>query len=242
MANITIVQAIQQVAQAGKDYTDKIAAGKVDKISGKGLSTNDLTNDLLANYNAAYTHSQAAHAPSNAQPNQNAFSNFTVGSTTIAADSATDTLTIVAGSNITLTPDATNDKITITATDTVYTHPSSHAATMITEDSSHRFVTDAEKSAWNAKASTSAATTSANGLMTSAMVTKLNGIADNANNYVHPTSAGNKHIPAGGSSGQYLQWSAAGTAQWATITPASIGVEQISDEEVASIISTVFGA
>lgn len=86
-----------------------------------------------------------------AEVNQNAFSNVTVGSTTIAADGKADTLTLVAGSNVTLTPDATNDKITIAATDTVYTHP---------------------------------------------------------------TSAGNKHIPAGGSSGQILRWSAAGTAAW----------------------------
>ena len=35
-----------------------------------------------------------------------------------------------------------------------------------------------------------------------------------ANAYVHPTTAGNKHIPAGGSSGQILRWSAAGTAVW----------------------------
>lgn len=58
------------------------------------------------------------------------------------------------------------------------------------------------------------ATTSAHGLMTAAMVTKLNGIAANANNYSHPTTAGNKHIPAGGSSGQILRWSADGTAVW----------------------------
>lgn len=45
-----------------------------------------------------------------------AFSNIKVGSTTIAADTTTDTLELVAGSNITLTPNATNDKITITAT------------------------------------------------------------------------------------------------------------------------------
>ncbi len=32
-----------------------------------------------------------------------------------------------------------------------YTHPSSHAASMITQDSSHRFVTDSEKATWNAK-------------------------------------------------------------------------------------------
>lgn len=43
---------------------------------------------------------------------------------------------------------------------------------------------------------------------------KLSGIAANANNYTHPTGAGNKHIPAGGSSGQILKWSEAGTAVW----------------------------
>lgn len=32
-----------------------------------------------------------------------------------------------------------------------YIHPSSHPATMITEDSTHRFVTDAEKNVWNEK-------------------------------------------------------------------------------------------
>lgn len=58
------------------------------------------------------------------------------------------------------------------------------------------------------------ATTSAHGLMTAADKAKLNGIASNANNYSHPTSAGNKHIPAGGSAGQILRWSADGTATW----------------------------
>ena len=32
--------------------------------------------------------------------------------------------------------------------------------------------------------------------------------------YTHPTTAGNKHIPSGGSSGQILRWSADGTAVW----------------------------
>lgn len=32
--------------------------------------------------------------------------------------------------------------------------------------------------------------------------------------YTHPSTAGNRHIPAGGSSGQILRWSAAGTAAW----------------------------
>ena len=53
-----------------------------------------------------------------AEVNQKAFSNVKIGSTTIAADSKTDTLELAAGSNIILTPDATNDKITIATTNT----------------------------------------------------------------------------------------------------------------------------
>ena len=53
---------------------------------------------------------------------QNAFSNVKVGSTTVAADKAGDTLELVAGSNVTLTPDATNDKVTIAATNTNTTY------------------------------------------------------------------------------------------------------------------------
>lgn len=45
-----------------------------------------------------------------------------------------------------------------------YVHPSSHSATMITQDATHRFVSDTEKSTWNAKASTAVVSTSANGL------------------------------------------------------------------------------
>lgn len=48
-----------------------------------------------------------------AQINQNAFSNVKIGSTTVAADSPMDTVEFVAGTNVTLIPDATNDKITI---------------------------------------------------------------------------------------------------------------------------------
>ena len=60
---------------------------------------------------------------SGAEVNQNAFSNVVVGSTTIAADSKTDTLTLTAGSNITLTPNTTNDSITISASGSSYSLP-----------------------------------------------------------------------------------------------------------------------
>lgn len=48
-----------------------------------------------------------------AEVNQNAFSNIKVGNTTVAADTKTDTVEFI-GSGITITPDATNDKITFT--------------------------------------------------------------------------------------------------------------------------------
>ena len=89
----------------------KITAKFVPQVSGKGLSTNDYTTaekDKLKGIAAG------------AQVNQNAFSNIKVGTKTVGADSVTDTLELEAGSNITLTPDTTSDKVTITAKDTTY--------------------------------------------------------------------------------------------------------------------------
>lgn len=83
-----------------------LLGGKVDKETGKGLSTNDYTTTEKNKLSGIAT---------GAEVNQNAFSNIAVGSTTIAADSKTDTLTLTAGSNITLTPNATSDTITIAA-------------------------------------------------------------------------------------------------------------------------------
>ena len=67
-------------------------------------------------------------------------------------------------------------------------------------------------------------TTSVHGLMTAADKVKLNGIATNANNYTHPTSSGNKHIPSGGSSGKVLRWSADGTAVWGDVPSDAISI------------------
>lgn len=47
---------------------------------------------------------------------------------------------------------ATNGNIKIDGTEVnVYTHPSTHPASMITPDATHRFVTDSEKSSWNSR-------------------------------------------------------------------------------------------
>lgn len=69
---------------------------------------------------------------------------------------------------------------------------------------------------------------------TTALLNKLNGIAEGATKveksntngnvkiggaettvYTHPTTAGNKHIPAGGNAGQILENDGAGAAKWA---------------------------
>lgn len=144
------------------------------------LDKSELENQINAKAESDHTHS--------AYVNQNAFSNVTVGSTTIAADSATDTLTVVAGSNVTLTPDATNDKITIAATDTIYTHPTYTAKSSglykVTVDgtghvSGATAVAKSDITALGIPAQDttySAATTSVAGLMSAADKTKLNGV------------------------------------------------------------------
>ncbi len=55
------------------------------------------------------------------EPNQNAFSTFVVGDTSIVADSKTDTITLLAGDNVTLSSTASSDTFKISAVDTKYT-------------------------------------------------------------------------------------------------------------------------
>lgn len=178
------------------DQINTAVASKADAsdlTAHTGNSNIHITSTERTNWNAAKAHADSAHAPSNAEENQNAFSNIIVGGTTIAADSKTDTLTIVAGNNVTLTPDAKNDKLTITAKDTVYTHPTYTArgtglykvtvdgtghvseVTNVVKDDIVALGIPAQDTTYNE------ATTSAAGLMSASDKTKLNGIADGAN-------------------------------------------------------------
>lgn len=60
---------------------------------------------------------------------------------------------------------------------------------------------------------------------------KLQGIAANANNYTHPTTAGNKHLPAGGTVGQVLVNSGDGTGEWKDVEP---GIDLTGLEDIYS--------
>lgn len=93
------------VNNSGRTYIQDITLDEFGHITGIASATETVTN----------THNKD-------------FAKIVVDSTTIEADTERDSLTLVAGSNITLTPDATNDKITISATDTKYTHPTHTAA------------------------------------------------------------------------------------------------------------------
>lgn len=91
-------------------------------VSVDGVSNAGGNIDLVAGTNITITPNDAANTitlATTAEVNQNAFANVKVGATTIVADSKTDTLELVAGTNIALTPDTANDKVTIAVTGTV---------------------------------------------------------------------------------------------------------------------------
>lgn len=163
----------------------------------------------------AYDHSQSPHAPSDAQANQNAFSNITADSTAIAAKNTTDTL-ILTGNNITLTPDASNNNLEIGIT-----------KDNVTAALGYTPYTPNEIDNMFSANSIPQATQDTDGLLTAADKTKLDGIEYGANKYVHPTTSGNKHIPTGGSPGQILKWGADGTAVWDNASSEDISVTGI---------------
>lgn len=113
-----------------------------------------------------------------------------------------------------------------------YVHPSNHPATIITEDVTHRFVTDTEKSTWNGKAGSAVATALANGLMSKEDKTKLDGVSANANNYVHPETDGNKHVPPTSTtnSGKALiAGTTAGAFSWQALTKSMVGLNNVDN-------------
>lgn len=80
--------------------------------------THSVATTSSAGFESATDKTKLNGIASGAQVNQNAWANFVAGSTTAQADSVSDTFTFVAGTNIALTMDGTNDKMTISFTGT----------------------------------------------------------------------------------------------------------------------------
>ena len=64
---------------------------------------------------------------------------------------------------------------------------------------------------------TNIVTTEIDGLMSANDKVRLDGIEDEANKYIHPTTTGNRHIPSGGEQGNFLGWLDDGSATWLNI-------------------------
>ena len=164
---------------------------KVDKVTGKGLSTEDYTTadkQKLAGIAAGannYVH-PSSHPATMIQ--EDASHRF-VTDTEKSAWSGKADKTTASASAAGLMSAADKKKLDgVAAGANNYVHPDSHPATMIAQDETHRFITDAERKAWNEKPGGNMASTTAPGLMSAADKQKLDGVATGANNYVHPSS------------------------------------------------------
>ena len=298
MANISIKQAIKMAAAASKNYTDSIAATKVTVVPGKVLSDNNLTDDMIDKYEAAYTHSvaahltlgtssstafrgdqgltaynhsQTAHAPSNAQKNSDI---------TKAEIEAKLTGTITSHNHSgTYAPASHNQASNTITAMTGYNKPSSTSA-IATTDSLNDAIGKLEKALDGKQASGSYSTTGHTHddryYTETEIDTKLDGKAD-ASHGTHVTYATTAPLVAGTASAgsastvartdhvHPAQTSVSGNAGTATklanarditignktnsfngtagitFTLADIGIEEISDTELSSILTEVFG-
>ena len=175
--------ATEITGESGKIYVD-ITSGKTYRWSGSAFvvisETIALGETSSTAYRGdrgkvAYEHSQTAHAPADAEVNQNAFSSVKVGDNTVSANTKTDTITFEAGSNVTLSADTSGKVITISSTDTKITVDSSLSGT-----STNPVQNKVVKAALDEKADNSHshanATTSTAGFMSAADKTKLDSI------------------------------------------------------------------
>ena len=107
-------KAIKSITRSGTTFTYTCMDGTTDTFTQQDNNTTySNATTSAAGLMSTSDKSKLDRIATGAQVNQNAFSNIIVGSTTIAADTTTDSLTLV-GSNVTITPDATNDKVTFT--------------------------------------------------------------------------------------------------------------------------------
>ena len=128
------------------EVTDVVFSGSYDDLTNKPTIptvTNDLTNALKSNYDTAYTHSQSAHAPSNAQKNSDITkaeieAKLTGNITThthsqyLTSHQSLDGYVKTTDLSKVATTGNYNDLTNKPTIPTAYTHPSTHPTSMIT--------------------------------------------------------------------------------------------------------------
>lgn len=154
---------------------------KVDKVAGKGLSTEDYTSEekaKLAGISSGannYRH-PASHPASMIE--QDATHRFITDTERSTWNGKASTAVATQSANGMMSS-ADKKKLDGVATGANNCqHPATHPASVIVQDSTHRFVTDSEKSSWNNKAARDAATQISKGLMSAADKKKLDNMPE----------------------------------------------------------------
>ena len=154
---------------------------KVDKVAGKGLSTEDYTSEekaKLAGVAAGANNYQHPATHPATMIEQDVSHRFVTDTEKTTWNGKASTAVVTQSANGLMSAADKKKLDGVAAGANNYQHPATHPASVIVQDSTHRFVTDTEKTTWNGKASTAVATQSANGLMSAADKKKLDGITD----------------------------------------------------------------
>ena len=152
---------------------------KVDKVAGKGLSTEDYTSEekaKLAGVAAGANNYQHPATHPATMIEQDASHRFVTDTEKATWNGKASTAVVTQSANGLMSAADKKKLDGVAAGANNYQHPATHPASVIVQDSTHRFVTDTEKTTWNGKASTAVATQSANGLMSAADKKKLDDL------------------------------------------------------------------
>ena len=152
---------------------------KVDKVAGKGLSTEDYTSEekaKLAGVAAGANNYQHPATHPATMIEQDASHRFVTDTEKTTWNGKASTAVVTQSANGLMSAADKKKLDGVAAGANNYQHPATHPASVIVQDSTHRFVTDTEKTTWNGKASTAVATQSANGLMSAADKKKLDDL------------------------------------------------------------------
>ena len=235
----TTLDTLGEIATAMQEHEDVVSALN-DAIGTKasqseldthtGNNTIHITSSERANWNAAKTHADSAHSPSNAQ--ENVIETIKVNGTALTPSSKVVNVTVP-----TKVSELTNDKNYLTSNDIDVSKEHTHTNKAVLDKVTQEYLDKIDGIATGAEVNQNAFSNVVVGSTTISADSKTDSltlvagsnvtitvdadndkitIASQDTIYTHPTTSGNKHIPSGGSSGQILEWSASGTAKWVT--------------------------